>query len=232
MFPIRDTVRTRSFPIINWLIIILNGLIFFYQTNLSSSGLEQLFENFALIPSKIDVNQPLSFIPFFTHIWMHASLFHLISNVWMLYIFGDNVEDRMGSVRYLLFYVLGGTCAGLLQFYFTSDPTIPALGASGAIAAVMGAYFLFFPRSRVVTFVPIFFVGWFVRIPSFIFLGLWFGSQVYSGVIALTTAAGGTMGGVAWWAHIGGFLFGLILGHPFCFGRKKRRTYKDEYYPW
>jgi len=232
MFPIRDTVRARSFPIINWLIIILNGLIFFYQTNLSSSGLEQFFESFALIPSKIDITQPLSFIPFVTHMWMHASLFHLISNVWMLFIFGDNVEDRIGSVRYLLFYVLGGICAGLLQFYFTSDPTIPALGASGAIAAVMGAYFLFFPRSRVVTFVPIFFVGWFVRIPSFIFLGIWFGSQVFSGVVELTAAAGGGMGGVAWWAHIGGFLFGLILGYPFTIGRKKRRTYKDEYYPW
>ena len=232
MFPIRDTVRARSFPIINWVIIILNGLVFYFQINLSSSGLEQFFNNFALTPSKINITQPLSLIPFITHMWMHASLFHLISNVWMLFIFGDNVEDRMGSFRYLLFYVLGGISAGLLQFYFTSDPTIPALGASGAIAAVMGAYFLFYPRSRVVTFVPIFFWGWFVRIPSFIFLGLWFGSQVFSGVIELTAAVGGATGGVAWWAHIGGFLFGLILGYPFTIGRKKRRTYKDEYYPW
>ncbi len=232
MFPIRDTVRTRSFPFINWMIIILNGLVFFLLSNLSPSGLDQFLDSFALIPALIDVSQPFSLILFFTHIWMHGSLFHLISNMWMLFIFGDNVEDRMGSVRYLLFYILGGIFAGILQFYFAADATIPTLGASGAIAAVMGAYFLFFPHSKVITFVPIFFFGWFINIPSLIFLGIWFVSQVFSGVIELTAAAGGAMGGVAWWAHIGGFLFGLILANPFCTGRKKRRSYTDEYYPW
>ena len=230
MFPIRDTVRARSFPIVNWMIIILNGLVFFYQVNLSSSGLEQFVENFALTPSRINVAQPLSLLPFVSHMWLHGSLLHLLSNVWMLFIFGDNVEDRLGSMRYLLFYLLGGISAAVLQYYFTTDPSIPALGASGAIAAVMGAYFLFYPTSRVVTLVPFFFRGWFVRIPSFIFLGLWFGTQVFSGFIELSV--GGSSGGVAWWAHIGGFLFGLVFGHPFTIGRKKRQTYKDEYYPW
>jgi len=232
MFPIKDSVRARSFPIVNWMIIILNALVFFFQFNLSQSGFEQFIESFALIPANVRFNQPLSFFPFLSHIWLHGSLFHLISNMWMLFIFGDNVEDRLGSGRYLMFYVLGGIAAGALQFYFTVNPNLPAVGASGAIAAVMGAYFLFYPKSRVVTFVPILLFRWFINIPSFVFLGIWLGSQVLSGVTELATAGGESMGGVAWWAHIGGFLFGLVLGYPFSAGRKKRREYKDEYYPY
>ncbi|MCD6355638.1 MAG: rhomboid family intramembrane serine protease [Anaerolineaceae bacterium] len=231
MFPIKDSVHARSFPFINWMIIILNTLVFFFQTNLSPSGLEQFIETFALIPAHIDPSHPLSLLPLLTHIWLHGSLFHLISNMWMLFIFGDNVEDRMGSLRYLLFYLLGGISAGLLQYFFTVDPNVPAIGASGAIAAVMGSYFLFYPRSRVVTFVPILIVPWIVHIPSFIFLGVWFITQLFSGMTEWTASAGG-MGGVAWWAHVGGFLFGLTVSSLFCIGRKKRRTYADEYYPW
>ncbi len=232
MFPIRDTIRSRSFPIVNWAIIILNVLVFFFQTNLSASGMERFVNDFALIPAKIDLSQPMSLLPFVTHIWLHGSLFHIISNMWMLVIFGDNVEDRLGSLRYLLFYVLGGIAAGILQFVFTINPNIPAVGASGAIAAVMGAYFLFFPNSRVVTFVPIFLFGWFMHIPSFIFLGIWFGTQLLNGVTELTALAGQDMGGVAWWAHIGGFAFGLLMANLFAIGRKPRRHYRDEYNPW
>jgi len=232
MFPIRDTIRARSFPFVNWMIIIGNGLVFFFQSSLSPSSQEQFLRIFALTPANISANNPLSWIPFLTHMWLHGSLFHLISNLWMLFIFGDNVEDRIGSVRYLLFYVLGGISAGLLQYYFTTNPFVPAIGASGAIAAVMGAYFLFFPRSKVVTFVPIFFFGWFVNISSIVFLGIWFLTQFFSGIMELTAPAGIAMSGVAWWAHIGGFLFGLIAAKPFSIGRKKRRTYADEYYPW
>ena len=231
MFPIRDTIRSRSFPLVNWAIIILNVLVFFFQANLPNSGMERFISDFALIPAQVDLQTPSTLFPFFSHMWLHGSLFHLISNMWMLVIFGDNVEDRMGSVRYLLFYVLGGIAAGALQFIFTTNPAIPAVGASGAIAAVMGAYFLFYPKSRVVTFVPIFFFGWFVHIPSFIFLGLWFGSQLLNGVIELTSAPG-NMGGVAWWAHIGGFVFGLVMANIFAIGKKPRQQYKDEYYPW
>lgn len=231
MFPIRDTIRSRSFPLVNWAIIILNVLVFFFQANLPASGVENFISDFALTPANVNLQNPVTLIPFFSHIWLHGSLYHLISNMWMLVIFGDNVEDRLGSVRYLFFYVLGGIAAGVLQYLFTVDPAIPAVGASGAIAAVMGAYFLFYPQSRVVTFVPIFFFGWFVNIPSFVFLGIWFGSQLLNGVIELTAAVG-AIGGVAWWAHIGGFAFGLIMGNIFALGRKKRRPYKDEYYPW
>ena len=231
MFPIKDSIRSRSFPIVNWVIIILNGFIFYAQTNMSASGLTVFINDYALIPSTVDLARPVTLLPFLTHFWLHGSLFHIISNMWMLIVFGDNVEDRMGSLGYLIFYILGGLAAGGLQFIFTTHPNIPALGASGAIAAVMGAYFLFYPRSQVMTFVPFLLFRWFINVPSFIFLGVWFGIQLFSGVTALT-AGGGGMGGVAWWAHIGGFAFGLIFSSLFAAGSKKRRTYKDEYYPW
>lgn len=232
MIPIRDTIRSRSFPIINWIIIILNVAVFFVLSNLSASGLENFIRNFALVPARVDLADPFTWYPFFTHIWLHGSLWHLISNIWILYIFGDNVEDRLGSFRYLLFYVLGGISAGLLQYFFSGSSNLPALGASGAIASVMGAYFLFFPNSRVVTLVPIFIFGWFVNIRSIIYIGIWFATQVFSGIASLGMSAGMGVGGVAWWAHIGGFLFGLLLAKPFCIGRCERRPYADEYYPW
>jgi len=230
MFPIRDTIRSRSVPLVNWLIIIANVMVFFFQSALSLPALERFAQTWALVPTNIDPGNPLTWYPFLTHMWLHGSLFHLISNMWTLVIFGDNIEDRLGSGRYLLFYILGGVSAGLLQYFFSTDLNIPALGASGAIAAVMGAYFLFFPRSRVVTLVPVFIFGWFVEIPAVFYLGIWFVTQVFSGVASLGMPAG--MGGVAWWAHIGGFLFGLLMAKPFCIGRCERQKYIDEYYPW
>ena len=230
MFPIRDTIRSRSVPLVNWLIIIANVMVFFFQSAFSLPALERFAQTWALVPANIDPGNPSTWYPFLTHMWLHGSLFHLISNMWTLVIFGDNIEDRLGSGRYLLFYILGGVSAGLLQYFFSTDLNIPALGASGAIAAVMGAYFLFFPRSRVVTLVPVFIFGWFVEIPAVFYLGIWFVTQGFSGVASLGMPAG--MGGVAWWAHIGGFLFGLLMAKPFCIGRCERQKYIDEYYPW
>jgi membrane associated rhomboid family serine protease len=230
MLPIRDTIRSRSFPLVNWLIIILNALIFFHQSTLNQAQLESFAQVWALVPAKINLVGPLTWYPFLTHMWLHGSLLHLISNMWVLVIFGDNVEDRLGSGRYLKFYLLGGIGAGLLQYFFTTSPNVPALGASGAIAAVMGAYFLFFPRAKVLSFVPIFLFAWFVEIPAVIYLGIWFLMQVYSGVASLSLP--GAESGVAWWAHVGGFVFGLIAGNLFSIGRKHRPDYPDEYYPW
>jgi len=232
MIPIRDTIRSRSFPFINWAIIILNGLIFFYQSNLSASQLDAFIQTYALIPAQIDPLNPLTWYPLLTHIWLHASFWHLLGNLWVLFIFGDNVEDRLGSTRYLIFYLLGGISAGLLQYFFSTSTDIAALGASGAIAAVMGAYFVFFPRSQVVTFVPLFIFGWFVRISSYLFFAIWFALQLFSGVSSLSAAAGAASGGVAWWAHVGGFLIGLIMAKPFCIGKCRRQVYADEHYPW
>jgi membrane associated rhomboid family serine protease len=131
-----------------------------------------------------------------------------------------------------VFYVFGGVAAGMLQLLL-GDPNIPSIGASGAIAAVLGAYFLFFPRAQVITFVPVFFLPWFVNIPAVIYLGFWFVSQLFSGLVSIALPAGMSMGGIAWWAHIGGFLFGLLLALPFSASNRTRGYwYRDEYYPW
>jgi membrane associated rhomboid family serine protease len=142
------------------------------------------------------------------------------------------VEDRMGSTRYLVFYILGGIAAGLLQTILANNPTIPAVGASGAIAAVMGAYFLFYPRARVNTLIPVFIFPWFIQVPAVFFLGLWFVSQLFSGFLSLVSPAEMQMGGVAWFAHIGGFMFGLMMANIFTIGKKQPHVYADEYYPW
>ena len=231
MFPIRDNIHSRSFPIVNWLLIIINGVVFFLEWSLSPDELTSFINAFALTPALVSLNNPMSILPFFTHMFLHGSWVHIISNLWILFIFGDNVEDRMGSLKYLLFYLMGGIAAALVQFFLTSDPTLPMVGASGAIAVVMGAYLLFFPRARVHTFIPIFIFPWFIQVPAVIFLGLWFVTQLFSGVLTLAPETASVGGGVAWWAHIGGFAFGLIMAGLFA-NRKKSRTYADEYYPW
>ena len=207
MIPLRDTTRSRNFPVMNWLLITANGLVFFYELGLSSGGLERFVQTFALVPSRVQ-GEPLTFaITIFTSMFMHAGWFHILSNMWVLFIFGDNVEDRMGSLPYLIFYLLGGTAAALLQTYVAPGSSVPVLGASGAIAGVLGAYILLFPAARVVTLIPIFFFISLIEVPAFVFLGFWFVSQLFSGLASIGTAAGG----VAWWAHVGGFLVGLVL---------------------
>ena len=207
MIPLRDTTRSRNFPVMNWLLITANGLVFFYELGLSSGGLERFVQTFALVPSRVQ-GEPLTFaITIFTSMFMHAGWFHILSNMWVLFIFGDNVEDRMGSLPYLIFYLLGGTAAALLQTYVAPGSSVPVLGASGAIAGVLGAYILLFPAARVVTLIPIFFFISLIEVPALVFLGFWFVSQLFSGLASIGTAAGG----VAWWAHVGGFLVGLVL---------------------
>ena len=207
MIPLRDTTRSRSFPVMSWLLIIANGLVFFYELGLSSGGLQRFVQTFALVPSRAE-GEPLTFtITIFTSMFMHAGWFHILSNMWVLFIFGDNVEDRMGSLPYLIFYLLGGTAAALLQTYVAPGSSVPVLGASGAIAGVLGAYILLFPAARVVTLIPIFFFISLIEVPALVFLGFWFVSQLFSGLASIGTAAGG----VAWWAHVGGFLVGLVL---------------------
>ncbi|HCE17032.1 MAG TPA: rhomboid family intramembrane serine protease [Anaerolinea thermolimosa] len=232
MFPIKDTIRSRSFPAVTWLLILVNAAVFLFEINLSPRGLNAFVQMYALVPARLDLANPLTWWPLLTHMFLHGGWLHIISNMWTLFIFGDNVEDRLGSFRFLIFYLLGGVLAGLAQALLTPGSTVPALGASGAIAAVLGAYFFFFPHSRVITFVPLFFLPWFVEIPAVIYLGFWFVSQLFSGVTSLAVAGGMAMGGVAWWAHIGGFVVGLILARPFAAGRRVRPFYLDEYYPW
>lgn len=232
MLPIKDTIHSRSFPAINYLLITINTVVFFFELTMPPGMLQQFFTTFGVIPAKLSVVNPVSWITLVSHQFLHGGWVHYLSNVWILFIFGDNVEDRMGSRRYLLFYLIGGTVAGLVQAGMSPFSTLPSIGASGAIAAVMGAYFLFFPRARVITLIPIFILPWFVELPAVIFLGFWFISQFFSGVFSLSTNGWATAGGIAWWAHIGGFLFGLLLSRLFVLRKRVYPYYRDEQYPW
>ena len=231
MLPIKDTIRSRSFPIVTWVLIAVNVLIFLYELSLDARELNRFVSIFGLIPALLDPVNPVSWYSLLTHMFLHGGWLHLLSNMWILFIFGDNVEDRLGSGRYLFFYILGGVAAGLVQVFFGGDPRIPSLGASGAIAAVLGAYMVFYPRARVITLIMLFIIPWFVELPAVIFLGIWFITQLYSGVASLASV-GVQWSGVAWWAHIGGFLFGLLLSRVFAVGRRAHRWYPDEYYPY
>jgi rhomboid family protein len=166
-----------------------------------------IFAN-GLIPAHFIANPSVEWIRILSSMFLHGSWLHIISNMWVLFIFGDNVEGRLGNIRYAIFYLLSGAAAALLQIYILSSSTEPMIGASGAIAGVLGAYLVLFPRSRIASLVPVLFIFTIVEIPAFVLLLLWFGLQVYSGLFA---AQGGAAGGIAWWAHIGGFLFGAIM---------------------
>jgi membrane associated rhomboid family serine protease len=232
MLPIKDTIHSRSFPIVNWLLIGANTLVFLLELTMSPLTLERFIFHYGLVPATINLFNPLTWFPFLTHMFIHSGWFHILSNMWILFIFGDNVEDRMGPWRYLVFYLLGGFASALLQSLMTTDQLVPAIGASGAIAAVLGAYILFYPGARVITIIPLFILPWLVQVPAVIFIGIWFISQLYSGLLSLSSASGASLGGVAWWAHIGGFIFGLALARIFTLGRPVRPQYPDEFNPW
>jgi membrane associated rhomboid family serine protease len=214
------------------MLIGLNALIFFMELGMSLPQLDQVITVYGLVPARINPLNPITWLPFFTHMFLHGGWLHFLSNVWVLAIFGDNVEDRLGSGRFLLFYLLGGIAAGIIQSWSMPGSLVPSIGASGAIAAVMGAYFFYYPRARVITLIPLFIFPWFVEIPAVIYLGFWFVSQLFSGLMSLSAAGGMEMGGIAWWAHIGGFIFGLLLAAPLQARRPKPTWHQDEYYPW
>lgn len=232
MLPLRDTIRSRTIPFVNWLLILANLAAFIFELNLSPFRLEQFINTWGLVPANINPVNPFTWTPYLTHMFLHGGWYHFISNMWILFIFGDNVEDRIGSFRYLIFYLLGGVAAALAQSLLTTNPNAASIGASGAIAAVMGAYFIFFPQSRIITLIPLWIIPWIVQVPALLFLGLWFISQLFSGFLSFTTASGAELGGIAWWAHIGGFLFGLITAKLFAIGRPDPTWHPDQYYPY
>ena len=236
MFPIRDTIPSRRTPIAVYSIILVNSLIFLLQLQLPEPVLERFFYTFGIVPARythpdwaLSLGLPVdNYWPFITSMFLHGSWMHIIGNMWMLWIFGDNVEDQMGPLRFVLFYLCCGIAAGVVHFVTNSSSTLPTIGASGAIAGVMGAYFLMFPHSQVITLIPIFVYPLFVALPAVTFLGLWFLMQFLSGVGSLTAA--GQVGGIAWWAHIGGFIAGMILCPFFVEPQKPaRKRFPDEY---
>jgi rhomboid family protein len=221
MFPLRDTIRPRTYPIVNTTIIVLNILVFFYEFSLGRK-MEAFIYEFGLTPVRffwgLDHNLADAVIPIFTAMFLHGGWLHLIGNMWFLYIFGDNVEDRVGHVSYIFFYLLCGIGSALTQTMLQAHSSIPMVGASGAIAGVLGAYFMLYPHSRILTLVPIFFFLQIMEIPAVVFLFFWFLWQFIQGGLAAATPA---QGGVAWWAHIGGFIVGLVLVFFF---KKKEKT--------
>lgn len=231
MIPLKDTIHSRSFPIVNWMLIASNLLIFFF---LAAQGrfADMYVRLFGLIPARLLADPgPPALLTLFTSMFLHGGWAHLISNMLALYIFGDNVEDRMGSGRYLLFYLLSGLAAAFIHIAFNPDSRLPTVGASGAISGVLAAYLILFPTSRVITLIPLFFLPWFVEIPALFYLGFWFISQLLNGFLTIATGAQ-AFGGVAWWAHVGGFIAGLLLTPFFIRRRYVRRVYIDEYFPW
>lgn len=225
MIPLRDTIRSYHRPVMTWALIAVNAGVFIYMLLLNNFQTSQFVYDFGLIPARWQTQPVWFLITLFTSLFLHGGWLHFLSNMWTLYIFGDNVEDRMGPVWFLIFYLLSGLAASALQFISGPTSAIPVVGASGAIAGVLGAYIVLFPRSRVVTLIFIFFFATTIRIPALFYLGFWFLSQVYSGI----TSLGAVSGGVAWWAHIGGFIFGLVLVKQFLFRPQPlpRRNYLD-----
>ncbi|HLA06397.1 MAG TPA: rhomboid family intramembrane serine protease [Anaerolineales bacterium] len=207
MFPLYDTVRSHKIPFVNLLLIGANAVAFYYEIQMEPSALEGFIFTWGLIPANF-LNDPSNqWTTIFSSMFLHGGWFHVISNMWVLFIFGDNIEARMGGIRYLVFYLLSGTAAGLLQTFVLPASQVPMIGASGAVAGVLGAYLILFPHSRIASLVPVFIIFTLVEIPAFIFLVFWFISQLYSGLFAIQ----GEASGIAWWAHIGGFLFGMIM---------------------
>lgn len=204
MFPLRDSEPTESAPVVTLALILLNILVFGYQLSLDPFSLNQFLRDWGTVPRQLD---PLTL---FTAMFLHGGWLHLLGNIWFLWVFGDNVEDILGRGRFLLFYLLCGLVGGLAHVAANPDSALPAIGASGAISGVMGAYMLKFPRSRVKSLIIFIIFFTTIEVPAPLMIGYWFVVQLFSGVGNLAFA-GGDAGGTAWFAHIGGFLGGMLL---------------------
>jgi membrane associated rhomboid family serine protease len=231
MIPLKDDAPRVSTPYINYVLIVVNALVFLFQWSMTTRAQEQFAEVFGMVPARLTVVlfdhgyvpwqltqqlgtryvPPLAgILPLFTSMFLHGSPLHLIGNMLFLWIFGDNVEDRVGHGLYLVFYLTCGVAAALFHTLLNASSTIPTVGASGAIAGVMGAYFILYPRARVLTLVPLFFV-FFVWLPAWVMLGYWFVWQFLSGAASSIVSTSRNSGGIAFWAHVGGFLAGMFL---------------------
>jgi len=224
IIPLKDTIPSSRPPVVNYLLIAVNTAVFLGTLSLGEQATDMVY-SYAVIPYRFLVLFPHDLMEMgtlVTAMFLHGGWLHLLGNMLYLYIFGDNVEDMLGHGRYAVFYLLCGAVSFATQIVFNPHSMVPNVGASGAIAGVLGAYFLLFPHSRVVTLVPFFFL-FTVEIPAFVFLGIWFLMQFLSGAASLgRTAALG--GGIAWWAHIGGFVAGMLLLSLFARRRPARPT--------
>jgi membrane associated rhomboid family serine protease len=215
MIPLKDLNPQRSFPIVTLLLIVANVVVFVHQITLPPTAADAFIKTYALTPSHIQLAleghryTPLeAFLTLFTCMFLHGGFLHIIGNMWFLWIFGGNVEDQFGHIGYLFFYLVCGLGSGVTQVLFSWGSRVPSLGASGAIAGVLGAYIVFFPRARILTLIPLLIIFFTARIPAWIFIGFWFLMNFLSGVSSLGMRSAG---GVAWWAHVGGFLLGVLM---------------------
>jgi len=207
MIPLRDVIPSRTTPYITVTIIVLNALAWLYEVSLPRNVLPIFLQVYGVVPA--DFSPPT----LISSMFLHGSWSHVIGNMWYLWIFGDNVEDRFGHARFVIFYLLSGIAAALGQMAVDPHSTLPTIGASGAIAGVMGAYFVLYPRSRVLTLIPLFIIIWeIIELPAVVLLGFWFVMQLFSaGAIAVTANTHGG-GGVAFMAHVAGFVVGIAAG--------------------
>jgi membrane associated rhomboid family serine protease len=235
MLPIRNAVPSRYPAVVTWSLIGVNCVLFLFQNSLGERELIWFLYNFALVPARYFApvliggapTGPADYLPFLTNMFLHGGWLHLILNMWTLWLFGGTIEDRLGHGRYLLFYLVCGIAASVAHALFNPVSTVPALGASGAIAGVLGCYLRMFPLARVVVLVPIIFIPLFFEVPALIYVGFWFLMQVLQGTAELFAPSTGA--GVAWWAHIGGFIAGFALVPLFRRAeRHYRRYYADE----
>jgi len=232
MFPIRSAVPYRYAPVVTWTLIAANCIVFLIQASLGPADLEAFVFAFGLVPARYlelfaggsGGSRLGDLLPFFTMMFLHGGWLHLIFNMWFLWVFGPAIEDRLGPRRYVVFYLLCGTLASIAHIVANPASTEPAIGASGAIAGVLGCYMRLFPLARVVVVVPIIFIPLFFEIHAFVFVGLWFLIQVLQGTASLALPAAGES--VAWWAHVGGFLAGFAFG-PLL--RRSERYYRPYY---
>lgn len=213
MIPLRDSVRPGRTPFVNWALILINLYVFYQEAKLFPDQLNQVFYSFGVIPADVThlavsgASLGPVVLPFFTAMFLHGGWMHVLGNMLFLFIFGDNVEDRLGHARYLLFYLAVGIVGSVGHVLANPTSTAPVVGASGAVAGILGAYIVSFPGSRVLSLVPIFFFFTIMELPAVIFIALWFIIQLFNGVASL----GGVANSVAWWAHVGGFIAGAVL---------------------
>ncbi len=233
LLPLKDDIPSRRFPFVTYSIIAVNIVVFMFEATMGKEQLQAFFELVAVIPAEYTAflrGEPVPLLKLlaapFASMFLHGGWMHLFGNMWFLYLFGDNVEDAMGHSRFLLFYLLTGLAATVAHIFVNPLSPIPIVGASGAISGVVGAYFLMFPTARVLTLVPIFFFVDIVLLPAVVFIGMWFLFQFWSGLLSLAVPH---LGGVAWWAHIGGFIAGLILA-PIMRERRKPTRYRIRVY--
>lgn len=226
MIPLKDEIKTRRVPVVNYVLILINVAVFIYQF-VNASQMEAIVSRYAMIPANITTAFTVENLrPVITSMFMHAGWVHLLGNMLYLWIFGDNIEDRLGHFGYLNFYLAGGFAAAALHVLINPLSTVPTVGASGAIAAVLGAYLVLYPKARIYTFIPIGFWAQLRLVPAAVVLGLWFVLQLFSGFATL--GGGSDVGGTAFWAHIGGFVFGVLIGFLF----KPRETSELKYRQW